>query len=212
MKCWLLSSLLSLLLLSSCDEWQLTRTASADTITDMPDDAGRSIADTATGDMSAVDEQPETYEPVPRGNNILAGTPAATPTAAGTADPNRVYRFSEVDSPPLFSADCRNAPQVQVCSEQAVAAYFSRNVLYPTEAKSARRESVQYVSFTLDASGRVDAASVQVVTAEGETCPSCARTAVDAVRAMPDWVPAQVGGQSVPVELFLPVRFNINRI
>lgn len=214
MKCRLWSVLfVSLLWLSGCDEWQLTRTATPDTITDLPDEEGRATSDTAGVDVYAVEERPRAYDEAgPRSSNVLTGETAPGAAATTTADPNRIYRFSEVGTPPLFSTDCRRAPQPQACSEQAVTDYFDRNVVYPDVAKSAGRESVQFVAFTLDPLGRIDDRSVRVVSAEGEACPSCALTAVEAVRAMPDWVPALVGDQPVYVELFLPVRFNIQRI
>ena len=125
-------------------------------------------------------------------------------TATGDA-----YSYSEVDRAPLFAADCVGADSPTDCSYQALANYVSENAAYPETAAEQEIESLEYVVFLLDENGRIDDESVRVLQSEGDTCNSCVRTAINTVRAMPDWQPALRAGRPVPVRLVLPVRFNI---
>ncbi len=129
------------------------------------------------------------------------------PADANTTDD--AFNYSEVDRAPLFSADCVDSENQTDCSYQALARYVSENAEYPETAADQEIESLEYVVFLLDESGRIDDESVRVLQSEGEACSSCVRTAINTVRAMPDWQPALRAGRPVPVRLVLPVRFNI---
>lgn len=136
---------------------------------------------------------------------------ASSSTKAEPTDPNKVYSYGTVDQPPLFGNCNTTSGNPEACINRELTAFFRTNVDYPDQAKELERESVQYVVFTIDRNGQIMDEMVRALrgTTEGDYCPSCARSAINAVKAMPAWKPAMRGDQAVAVRVVLPVRFEI---
>jgi len=119
------------------------------------------------------------------------------------------YTISEVDRPPMFSENCLTKKKPFECSNEALQAYFSKNIEYPDQAERTQSDGLEYVSFTVEPDGSIGQ-NFSVVTKE-KSCKSCAAAAVKAVAAMPKWVPAMKDGKPVRTNLVLPVRFDYDK-
>lgn len=161
---------------------------------------------TANRNQRTPSNQPTSYDsdaPNRPSTTTTERLPSAPPRRTGP------YALSEVDRPPLFSSGCRNDPRPSECSDRYLARYFNQNIRYPDLAFRQRLEGIQYVSFYLDRFGRVDDESISVISSTGPPCSSCATTARNAVRNMPNWQPAYLNNESVAVRLVLPIRFDL---
>ncbi len=213
MKIFKILPLLLLLVLFSCtseenaedtmdaDGMEMTTDAEADpnviNTGDATTDAdlnNNTSADTRTTAERTVAEREATYIFKPLGKVDL------TPT-----NEDGSYALEQLETQPLFSAECKSAKEPAACNNKAIEKYMGDKLKFPEEAGV--ESSVQYVVFTVQADGTVSDRNVMVRNAQGEQCNACMKQAIEAVRGMPKWQPAKIKGVSVPAKLVLPVRF-----
>ena len=88
--------------------------------------------------------------------------------------------------------------------EEALFAYLSQNINYPTEAKDAKLEGRVYVTFVIEKDGQVSNAKILRDIGGG-----CGEEAIRVVKSMPKWKPGTQNGQPVRVQFNLPVSFQL---
>lgn len=88
--------------------------------------------------------------------------------------------------------------------QKALMDYMISNVKYPTEAKEKNIEGKVFVSFTIDAKGKV----TNVAIAKGAD-KLLDDEAMRVVKSMPKWKPATKDGKAVSSEMTLPVLFKL---
>jgi len=126
----------------------------------------------------------------PGPNAQAAVLPVAAPAAVY---PDSVYINPEVL--PQFAG-----------GDKAFVAYLAKSIRYPQEALQRRVSGRVYVSFVLNAQGRVQDA--HVVRGPGSGLND---EALRLVWLMPNWEPARVNGQPVRVACTVPISFNSER-
>ena len=85
-------------------------------------------------------------------------------------------------------------------------AFLSRNIQYPSEAKSEGVEGKVLVSFIIDKTGNVN--KVRALNAVGY---GCDEEAVRVISMMPEWKPGKNDGKNVNVEYKIPISFNLGQ-
>jgi protein TonB len=128
---------------------------------------------------------------VPGDSNTTAQS--SPPTAPGTVYPDSVYINPEVR--PQFTG-----------GDKAFAAYLSKSIRYPQQALMRHVSGRVYVSFILNAQGKVQ--DVHVVSGPGSGLND---EALRLVWLMPPWQPGRVNGQAVRVACTIPISFNSER-
>ena len=86
----------------------------------------------------------------------------------------------------------------------AVMEFLANNIKYPTECVKNRIEGRVWVTFIVDATGKV----CEVKTKESPH-PLLAKEAVRVVKLMPDWLPGRLNGKPVRVKMTVPIRFRL---
>lgn len=86
--------------------------------------------------------------------------------------------------------------------QEAMGEFFSQNIKYPQRAKEDGITGTVYVSFTVDARGKVILPKVTK-----SASPELDAEALRVVNLMPKWTPAQDKGKAVAVEFTVPVKF-----
>jgi len=110
----------------------------------------------------------------------------------------------------VLSARLEAIPEGEILSpkypgeESALVEFIRTEVTYPAEAKKAKQTGTVVVSFVVDTSGKVTESKVfrsvnKLLDAE----------ALRVVNAMPIWTPGKKDGVAVPVELKLPITFEL---
>ncbi|MCD8261233.1 MAG: energy transducer TonB [Bacteroides sp.] len=87
---------------------------------------------------------------------------------------------------------------------QALLAYLSRNIKYPTSAQQAGDQGRVIVQFTVEADGSITSPKVR----RGIT-PALDQEAIRIVEGMPDWIPGEDKGEKVAVFFILPIHFSL---
>lgn len=90
----------------------------------------------------------------------------------------------------------------RVCSNREMVRFISSYLVYPEDAKMNGVQGTVLVSFVVDENGAVKSPSVLNDIGDG-----CGEAALDVIRQMPTWEPAEHNGQAVKVKLNLPVQF-----
>ncbi len=134
---------------------------------------------------------------------LLTARRAAAQMAAvrQTLVTSKVMHLDAPASPPSAYADIM--PHY-VGGEKAMLAFVQKRLTYSTEAIAHLKAGIIYVSFVVDAQGRI--LDPQVVRGVGY---GLDEEVVRLVRLMPWWEPGQTHGQAVPVQCTLPVRFRV---
>lgn len=88
------------------------------------------------------------------------------------------------------------------CSERELVRFISRYLVYPEQAKENGVQGTVLVSFVVDENGMVQSPAILSDIGEG-----CGEAALDVLREMPRWEPAQHHGHAVAVRLNMPVQF-----
>jgi len=88
--------------------------------------------------------------------------------------------------------------------EAAMWKYFGKNMVYPEEAKENQISGKVYVTFVVDAKGKIK--DVKLLRGIGG---GCDEEALRVVRNMPDWNPGKQRGKPVSVQFNLPVNFTL---
>ncbi len=85
-------------------------------------------------------------------------------------------------------------------------AYLKQNIVYPPEALAQNIAGRVYVSFVVDATGKIT--DIQVIRS---IHPLLDAEAIRVVQSMPDWVPGTQRGKPVNVKYMLPINFGTSR-
>ncbi|GGF05323.1 energy transducer TonB [Hymenobacter cavernae] len=126
--------------------------------------------------------------------------------------------WAQSAQPDLGSAASTKAPSsrssVYFCVEHmpeypnggfsGVLRYFAQNVRLPEEVKSGRVQGRVFVSFVIDAQGRVQDATIM-----RGLLPAADLEALRVVRSMSQWLPGSQNGVNVAVSLTLPIMFSL---
>jgi len=112
--------------------------------------------------------------------------------------------LQEVDELPVFPgcAAGLEGDALRQCSNQQMAAFVSKNLVYPKAAAEAGIEGMVVVSFVIEKDG-----SVGAVRAVKEIGGGCSEEVMRVLYSMPSWQPGRKDGQIVRTELKLPVKF-----
>jgi TonB family protein len=105
-----------------------------------------------------------------------------------------IYNFAVVEEKPQFPG-----------GEDALTQYLSNNIKYPDDLKKQNIQGRVYVQFVIDKKGKV----TDVKVAKGEH-PELNKLAINAVSAMPDWIPGKQDGKNVKVTFIIPISFSIS--
>ncbi|MEI6822190.1 MAG: energy transducer TonB [Bacteroidota bacterium] len=87
----------------------------------------------------------------------------------------------------------------------ALVEYFKREIKYPDSARVKGIEGTVYVTFVVSKLGDIN--SVKVLRGIGS---GCDEEAVRVVKAMPRWKPELQNGIPVPVQMNIPIKFNLH--
>ena len=83
--------------------------------------------------------------------------------------------------------------------------YIGQNIQYPAIAKDNGIEGKVFVSFVVEANGKVS--NIKIVRSVD---PSLDKEAIRVIESMPDWTPGKQKGKNVPVQFTIPVVFSLN--
>ncbi len=116
----------------------------------------------------------------------------AVPVVEDTHDPNEPLTIAEVM--PEYPG-----------GKDALFAYIGTNLKYPEQAVEEGIEGVVFVTFVVEADGRIT--GVTVLRGMGGALD---KEAVRVVSGMPNWMPGKQNGKVVRVKYNLPIRFMLN--
>ncbi|MFH0895667.1 MAG: TonB family protein [Bacteroidota bacterium] len=88
--------------------------------------------------------------------------------------------------------------------EQAMNEFILKNIVYPPKAKDLGIKGTVYINFVIDAEGAVTDAKVIRGIGGG-----CDEEALRVMKIMPKWAPGTSNGKPVKVQMYLPVKFDI---
>ena len=88
--------------------------------------------------------------------------------------------------------------------DEALFAYLSQNINYPTEAKDAKIEGRVFVTFVVEKDGRITGERILRDIGGG-----CGEEVLRVIRTMPKWKPGTQDGKPVRVQFNLPVAFEL---
>ncbi len=117
--------------------------------------------------------------------------------AAGTAP-------SANDKGPVYAIACKDLADPSQCTENFMKAKFL-NVYQPGLTFPEGYSGVEYVSFDVDATGKIS--GYQVVK-QPVVCEPCAQAAVNHISALAQWQPGTQGGQPVATSIVVPIYFD----
>jgi TonB family protein len=110
-----------------------------------------------------------------------------------------------MDNMPFF-AGCEalknDDPQKRKCSDEKLSAFITKYLVYPEIAITNKVEGTAVVTFQVEEDGRITDAQIARDLGSG-----CGQAALDILKAMPHWQPAERGGKKIKVKLTMPVRF-----
>ncbi len=122
-----------------------------------------------------------------------------------------VPSYSYLDLPenslPLFTKSCLLEKNPSRCSSEAIQKWFTKNLSRLPEESDRGASYVEYVSFTIDARGKV--INVSHAGTNGSFNAGRAEIAVRIVQNMPDWIPGRRNGKPVSATVVLPVRIYV---
>lgn len=113
------------------------------------------------------------------------------PTQA--AVPEEPYELFDVSRLPSFPG-----------GERAMLEFLSKNVLYPAAARESHIVGTVVLSFVVEKDGSIG--NILILKDIGG---GCGKAAVQAVQAMPAWMPGEANGHPVRVRFTLPVRYHL---
>ncbi len=88
--------------------------------------------------------------------------------------------------------------------KEALFAYIGKNLKYPEQAVEEGVEGVVFVTFVVEADGKITGVKVMRGIGFG-----CDEEAVRVVRGMPNWTPGKQLGKPVRVKYNLPIRYKL---
>jgi TonB family protein len=109
-----------------------------------------------------------------------------------------------VEGLPIFAGceEFQNEQEMQECSKKALTAFMIKHLKYPETAKSANKEGIVYIEFTVNARGAIENPTVVKSAGYGMD-----EAALKVIEAMPRWTPAQKEGKAVATKMTLPFSF-----
>ncbi len=114
-----------------------------------------------------------------------------------------LYRITEVDTPALFSASCKEEKDMVKCSRNLFQEYIKKNLVKPSKGQNIKQREV--ITFTIMPDGSV-ADNIRSISKK-EVCPGCRDAAIKVLSSMPKWVPAEKDGIAVSMSMTVPVSF-----
>ncbi len=88
--------------------------------------------------------------------------------------------------------------------DQAMLAFISKNIHYPSLAKENSIQGKVFCSFVVNENGKIEHIKVERGIGGG-----CDEEAIRVIRMMPDWRPGKQNGRAVAVRFTLPVKFSL---
>lgn len=112
----------------------------------------------------------------------------------------------EADVMPYFRgcASVENEAAKRQCSNEKLVKYLQAAIEYPETARKDRVEGTVFLSFVVNALGKVE--TIEVLRGIGG---GCDETATSIVNEMPNWEPASKAGEPVAVKMNLPIQFSL---
>ena len=112
--------------------------------------------------------------------------------------------LEEIETPPSFrSCNREEGDALRKCFYREFTTYIQENLVYPPEAILKRLDSRVYVSFVIDAKGRV----INVM-ARGEH-PSLEQEAIRLVTELPKVKPGMQNGEKISTQVNIPIQFRM---
>lgn len=121
----------------------------------------------------------------------LAAIALGSPTAASAQDASRTYSFAEVETKPSLASLVN----------------FQRLVLegYPEDMRRRRMGGIAEIAFVVDANGKVEPGSVEIVDASQPSFGEAAKLAL----MQTGFKPGRVSGSPVRVKVSLPIVYRL---
>ena len=91
------------------------------------------------------------------------------------------------------------------CSDNALLAFFAKNIRYPAVARENGIEGKVILKFVVDENGNIQNPKVLRGVGGG-----CTEEAVRVLNSMPQWRPGRHGGRYVKVHFTMPISFRLN--
>jgi len=114
--------------------------------------------------------------------------------------------YKVVEQMPLFPGceDIDDPGKAQECSNREMILYIYKNIQYPEAARKAKIEGTVIVKFIVDKTGQVTGARIvrDIGSGAGEEV-------LGLVNDMPRWTPGKHKGETVNVEMVIPVKFKL---
>jgi len=117
--------------------------------------------------------------------------------------------FTVVEDMPVFPG-CEGAgskQQIDQCTQNELHKFILKNTKFPPMAKDAGIQGTVYVSFVVDAKGKVGKINILRGVSGGK---SLDKAAIDAVGKLPNFKPGKQRGKPVQVQYNVPVKFRLN--
>lgn len=88
--------------------------------------------------------------------------------------------------------------------EQKMFEWLGQNIVYPEDAKKAKKQGRVFSSFVVEKDGSI--ADLKILK---KLSPSCDNEVIRVIKLFPKWIPATKGGEKVRVQFNLPVKFTL---
>lgn len=90
--------------------------------------------------------------------------------------------------------------------ERELIKFIQKNIQYPSDERTRKAEGTVTTRFLVERNGKIkDALVIKGV----ESAPGLNKEALRIIGLMPDWKPAKMNGETVPVYYYLPVKFTL---
>ena len=130
---------------------------------------------------------------------------AATRALESAIASDSLYEISEMTRLPIFNKNCLSAEKPEECSNEAVIDWMRYAVERPQAAAGQKKAPIHWVTFVIDERGKVTPGRI---IPSGQRCEPCEAATKEAIRGMPNWMPALRDGQPVKVRVMLPVYYD----
>lgn len=140
----------------------------------------------------------QTVNPLVPGVSSLPGNSSGTIPGTGT-----IPSPTPIDLQPEFLTSVSKMPEFDG-GEDAMGSYISHHLVYPVEAMDYQKEGRVIVAFVVQTDGSIS--NVQVLKGFGFGSEDAARNVIE---QMPKWIPGNQNGKLVPVQLVLPLQFQL---
>jgi TonB family protein len=120
-----------------------------------------------------------------------------------------IYNMEDVDLYPTWSdcAEDRDNMMRFQCLVSGLQKYCLENLIYPEEAKKAKRTAAVMVKVTIGPDGTIDQASIARSIGDDTISKAFENEALRVVKTSPPVIPAVKSGEKVSTQLMFPIRF-----